>query len=370
MNSDTLMNLNGARLVEHPHFAHVFAEVLRHVQYGRADEPTCVIGPTGVGKTTLQNALVDYLIRQQYTGWRPSSSPPVILEAPAQYSGDFPWRSFMEDLLLTLGEPDLKSKVDLDRIEEAKRSKQAIRGTTRLNIAQIESLVRKRIKALGPVVIFIDEAQNIVEGLSVAKRKQNVNRIKNWANTMNTKFVLFGTHEAKDLLNLNEQLARRIAPIYFPRYRGLEQEEVQQFMDFYKALVEEFDLKMTRDVGKDYQYIYNHSLGCPGLLVSWLHDAISYCIDKNLSSISKRVLKKTQKSHDRLHTIELAIKEFEAYYESTLQDFNPYLVFPENVQMDLQSNASVIKRPPLPPGWKPGQQHPTRHQVHANRGME
>ena len=289
--------------------------------------------------------------------------PPVIVEAPAQSPTHFDWRSFMRQLLESLGEPSLKTKANLDRVEELRRKGESMLNGRRITLSETERLVVMRIRALKPIAIFIDEAQNMVEGLSLAKRTQNVNRLKSWANTMDTKFVLFGTHEAKDLLNLNEQLSRRITPIYFPRYQGLEQEERQQFFDFFKAMVQEFEIPIGKDVFKDHRYLYNHSLGCAGLMVSWLHNAVAYCIDKNLPSVSKKVLKETQISRDRLLSMEKAIKDFESYYQSTLAEFNPHTVVSDLDQIEMLPDTQLHQYAERKKRRKPGEQLPRRHPV-------
>jgi hypothetical protein len=185
---------------------------------------------------------------------------------------------------------------------------------------------------------------------------------------MDTKFMLFGTHEAKELLNLNEQLARRIVPIYFPRYQRESESDVKAFAQFYISLVKRLDIKIDPKVHENFYDIYDYSLGCSGLLVSWIHNAISHCISNNCFKITHAIMKKTRHSKDRLVTAEKAIKNFELFHQQSLEDFSPNEVFAdtdEQYQPDLlqsPKSQATTKR-----NLKPGQQHPKYHKVHENR---
>lgn len=370
MNSKILELLENCIPLEHQNFKSVFTEILCKTQHGRKDEVISVIGPSGIGKSTMQRFLAGYLAKQQAAGWKDDHFPPILIEAPASYKGEFPWRSFLEDLLEKLGDLNTSHKIDLDSQESKKRGGTFTTPRTRLTIGQLEKLVRTRIKVLKPIVIFIDECQNFVDQISSADIKSNINRIKNWANTMDTKFMLFGTHEAKDLLNLNEQLARRIIPIYFPRYQRDSESDLKSFAQFYISLIKRLEIKIDPKVHENFYDIYDYSLGCSGLLVSWLHNAISHCITNNCFKITPAIMKKTRHSKDRLATAEKAIKNFELFHQQSLEDFNPNEVFAD-VNADEQYQPDLLQSPKSQPttkgNLKPGQQHPKYHKVHENR---
>jgi len=358
MDKTTLHALEHEIYVAHSIANEVEAELLRFMQYGRRDECLCVVGPTGVGKSRMSKLLISKMVARLDGGWRQFNSYPLYIEAPSQYKGEFPWRAFLEELLLLLGEVDLSRKIDLDYTEECKKSGGKGPSVNRLNIGQLERLIRLRVKVLKPVAIIIDEAQNLVEGLSYKDRKANVNRLKNWANTMDTKFILFGTHESREILNLNEQLSRRITPVYFPRYVK-NTEEISEFASFYLGLTQALDLNMSPKINKDFLFIYNHSLGCPGLLATWLYDSIAYCVSKKLTKISYETFVKNKFSKMRLMVMEKAIKNFEVEYHNSFADFNPDEVqaddLPDQLNMDFVESKGQRGNP------KPGKQHPTRY---------
>lgn len=368
MDINTLDILENKIIIPHHNFDIVFKEILSVTQHGRKDEIVTVIGPAGIGKTTMLKYLFTYLCNQQAAGWRDDCHPPIIVEAPSAIKGDFPWKSFLTEILDKLGEKNINRKLNM---EDAQKRKQQGRGSStcsKPSVSELEDLMRTRIRYFRPIVIFIDEGQNIVDKIIERDKILNLNRLKNWANTMNTKFIVFGTHEAKELLNLNEQLSRRVVPVYFPRYQRDSETELKNFAQFFLSLKEHLDIKIDPKSYENFYDIYDYSLGCPGLLVSWLHRAIATCITHNNPQITSTILKSTRYSKVALTTTEKAIKNFERYYQQSLESFNPNEVFadPEDpYQPDLLRNSAapkVIKR-----NLKPGQQHPRYHKVHENR---
>ncbi len=368
MDSKTLDLLENNITLMHKNFSSVFTDILSATQHGRKDEIVCVIGPAGVGKSTMLKYLSGYLVKQQSAGWKDDCYPPIIVEAPPRETGGFPWRTFLEEILEKLGEVNFDNILDLDETENRKRQGKWSISRRSPSVAQLQKKMRLRIKSFRPVAILIDECQNMVDRISESEKIANLNRMKNWANTMKTKFILFGTHEAKELLNLNEQLSRRVLPVYFPRYQRESENEVMAYAQFFYSLIKILNLRLEAKAHEDFLEIHNYSLGCPGLLVSWLHRAITMCISTNTPKITATILKKTRHTRSALLTAEKAIKNFEAYYEQSLEDFNPSEVFADTdelYQPDLLEKSLTSRT--LKRDLKPGQQHPRYHKVHENR---
>lgn len=368
MDSKTLDLLENHITLMHQNFASVFTDILSATQHGRKDEIVCVIGPAGIGKSTMLKYLSGYLVKQQSAGWKDDCFPPIIVEAPSRETGGFPWRTFLEEILEKLREINVDSMLDLDETENRKKQGKWSISRSRPSIAQLQKKMRLRIKSFKPVAIFIDECQNMVDRISESEKIANLNRMKNWANTMKTKFILFGTHEAKELLNLNEQLARRVLPIYFPRYQRESETEIKAYAQFFYSLIKNLNLRLDTKADENFLDIYDYSLGCPGLLVSWLHRAITMCICTNVPKITSAILKKTRHTRSALLTAEKAIKNFEAYYRQSLEDFNPSEVCADTdelYQLDFLQKSPTSKT--LKRNLKPGQQHPRYHKVHENR---
>lgn len=367
MNEELLDLIENGIAIEHFHFREVLSQVFRKIQHGRRDEITSVLGPTGVGKTTLIRYLIQLMMDKQSSGWRDQRHPPIVVEAPAQTEKLFPWKEFLTELLTELGEDELDSKVDLDQIQEGLKFGRDTRSGPKADVPRLEYLLKKRVKALRPIAILVDESQNLVEGLPRKTVKANVNRLKSWANKMDTRLIFFGTHEARHLEDINEQLTRRISPIYFPRYRCEEDDERREFATFYVSLIKHTGIRIDPKVNDDFGFIVNHSLGCPGILAEWLQESIAYCIDRNQKIVTTAILRKTRFTINRLRTIEQAIKDFEVYHDSNFGNFNPFEVVGNDGQESIDLFPRKASRRIVPARVsKPGTQKPKRHPVHED----
>jgi len=360
-----IYNLEHTLIINHHTFNQVQRKILRYVQDGRSDQVVAILGPSGVGKTKQLKYLHSYLVQRQQGGWRQDQGPPIYVEAPAPIGGKFPMRAFIEDLLQLLGERNIKYKADFDQAVENKLHGRRVLSQAKMDIGQLQRLLRDRINVLRPIAILVDESQNFVDGVKYDDQKSHVNRLKNWANTMDTKFFLFGTHEGKALLNLNEQLARRISPIYFPRYQNTTNDK-KKFAEFLLGVTEALEIKMD-DCLNDFDFIYNHTLGCVGLLATWIQESLSYCRDHNAPSITKKIFHNHRMSYDRLSVAEYEIKAFEHFYESSQREFHP-----DFIQYDIQPEEDDFTVPPggdgpIRPGprkkSRPGKRKPARDKV-------
>lgn len=126
MDSKTLDLLENKIIIPHHNFDIVFKEILSATQHGRKDEIVTVIGPAGIGKTTMLKYLFTYLRKQQSAGWRDDCHPPIIVEAPSSIKGDFPWKSFLAEILDKLGEKNISRKLNLEDAQKKKATRKRI----------------------------------------------------------------------------------------------------------------------------------------------------------------------------------------------------------------------------------------------------
>lgn len=343
---------NKSKVIFHRHFNVAMEKTLREIQFGIDGEIQMVIAPSGVGKTTLCHFLAQYIQKQQTKGWRTDCGPPVIVECPAPNKGAFSITTLMEDILFSLGEIKISKKRDFDREVKWLQENGKLKYFRRISADDMERILINRIKLMKPCVVFIDECQLLASGLGRVTLIGNLNRIKRWTNLNNTKIILLGTHEAKRLLNLNEQLSRRINVVYFPRYQQNET-EMAEFAQIYRTLIKFLPIEIDKSCHSDFLYIYNHTLGCIGLLNSWLRRSYGYCLDKKLCSIKKDILDLHRFPYQSLEVAEQEIREFEQYSLYNQREYSPGLPqidFSESVPKTMVRNSSnprkgITKKP-------------------------
>jgi hypothetical protein len=231
-----------------------------------------VFGPAGVGKTTLrlkteQLITAELLNQLQEDRMR---IPVASVEAVAPESGSFNWRDHYRRLLQQLDEPLIDYKVnrcpDGRYVQEGARFMPPSRAVGTEYRYAVEQAIRYR----RPVAVMIDEAQHLGKIGSGRRLLDQLDVIKSIANQTNTVHVLFGTYDLLALRNLNGQLSRRSIDVHFARYHAEIPEDRQVFINTVQSFEKELPFPDSSDLVSNWEYLYERSLGCIGILKQWL----------------------------------------------------------------------------------------------------
>lgn len=114
-----------------------------------------------------------------------------------------------------------------------------------------------------------------------------------------TRHGLFGTYELLQLRNLSGQLSRRSIDIHFPRYKSENAEDIKDFQRVLKSFSIAIPLPETPDLEKNWDYFYERSIGCVGIVKDWLTQSLrkalsessNYLLDKYLQTYAPSVSK-------------------------------------------------------------------------------
>jgi hypothetical protein len=136
-----------------------------------------------------------------------------------------------------------------------------------------------------PFAVLIDEAQHF--GITSTGRKllDQLNTIKSVAAESKTVHVLCGTYELIPLRNLNGQLSRRSVDIHFGRYQADDESQRQEFINVLFTFQEHLPLLKTPDLVSKWDYFYERSLGCVGVLKDWLTRSLALALEDNCSTL-------------------------------------------------------------------------------------
>ena len=108
-----------ARLIPHTRFTETFDDLIKALDAMRPSRIITVQGPTGVGKTTLLNAVYHDGIKRALSDphWSSRRIPMVRLVAPLEGKRrQFSWPKYYEEMLKAADERGIKSKVDPERL--------------------------------------------------------------------------------------------------------------------------------------------------------------------------------------------------------------------------------------------------------------
>lgn len=196
------------------------------IRYPAGTSLILVVGPTGVGKTTLLGRTVKQLIEDARGDpmTTPGHIPAIAMEAPSPDSGNFSWKDYFTRALIAADEPMLANKITTD-VRGLHRDEQGHliieRTVTTLDLRRV---LEKCLYHRRPRAFIVDEAQHFKKMASGRRLLDQMDTLKSLANLGSTVHVLVGTYDLLGLMNLSAQLSRRSVEIHFPRYQ-LEQAE-------------------------------------------------------------------------------------------------------------------------------------------------
>ncbi|BDI18781.1 hypothetical protein ANSO36C_45830 [Nostoc cf. commune SO-36] len=233
-----------------------------------------VIGPSGVGKSTLLRLLYKKIIEQSIANMKinPGWIPIVCVEARAPGKGTFRWKSFYEIILKAVDEPEIQQKISYNDngIRRDSDGKLIIntRRTTEdaLRLAMENALIHRK-----PYTLAVDEFQHIGKMAGVELLQAHMDCVKSAVNITKVPWTGFGTYQLLDFLELSPQLSRRTKIIHFPRYCLESDEDIKEF----KRILEHFQYRMpllkTPLLKEEYwEFCYERSIGNFGTLRDWL----------------------------------------------------------------------------------------------------
>lgn len=347
-------------VVEHPHFHNAVEPVLTHVQLGSRGGILMVVGPTGVGKSTLIRycikTLDEYVLKYPECGM----GYPLVIEAPAPERGEFNWKDFYIHALKGLCEPSPERKIDIDAAVDALIHGKSIASHKHMTTYKLREIFEQAIDIRRPIAIFIDEVQHLAKCKSQIRKADNLDVIKSISNGAATSYILVGTYEARDMMYHGGQLSRRVCIDHFHRYR----EDILDFRYFehiFRSICIQFNLKVDEDVRNDIWYLYNHTLGCIGILMTWIRKTVELSITRGTKTLSRELFEKSRLSNIQLTAIAQEIAAFE-HEHAQESDFDPMPFFCPSASEETSSPfvPDIIRRRG---NHRPGVRKPMRDPV-------
>jgi hypothetical protein len=247
-----------------------------------------VLGPTGVGKTTLRMRIEQLLITELSAELRadPGRLAVVSVECIAPDPGAFSWRDHFRRLLLQMDEPLVDHKLDpgtsiriADRVVRFMPNAKAVGSEYR-------HAVERALCFRRPVVVMLDEAQHLASVGSPRRLSDQLDVIKSIANCTGTVHVLLGTYGLLSFRNLSAQLSRRSVDLHFPRYRADNPEDRNTFLAVLRSFEQQLPLAEPPELVKEWEYLYERSIGCVGVLKDWLMRALMGVSRRNASVLT------------------------------------------------------------------------------------
>lgn len=268
--------------VAHPQLVKAKDALMNAIRGAEPNSLIFVFGPTGVGKTTLRLKAEQLITAELLNELQENRMriPVASVEAVAPESGSFNWRDHYKRLLHQLDEPLIDYKVNRRPEGARAQSSATFMPPPRAVGTEYRYALEQAIRHRQPVAVMIDEAQHLGKIGPGRRLLDQLDVIKSIANQTNTVHVLFGTYDLLALRNLNGQLSRRSIDVHLARYHAEIPEDRQVFINIVQSFEKELPFTDASDLVSDWEFLYERSLGCIGILKQWLVRAATAALHK------------------------------------------------------------------------------------------
>ncbi len=269
------------------------------------DDPATValiflFGPTGVGKTTLLRRMTTKLLTSNIEKMEQDKGfiPIAGIEAATPEFSNFNWKDFYSRALTVLQDPCLE-----------------LPGYGQVTNSKLKTSLEAALKYRQLQVFCIDEAQNLSKVASGGKLRDQTDCIKSLANFTAVKFVLAGTYDLLILRNLSAQLCRRSLDIHLERYKAENPEDLKAFRGIVQTFQRHLPLEVEPDLLKHWDFCYERSFGCVGILKDWLSRAFFCASSQGAKTLTIKHLQSSAYSTEQCMIIVTETKHGEKQLE-------------------------------------------------------
>ena len=273
----------GQVVFNHPALDRALVAVRRHVAPGAQPSIVLLFGPTGVGKTTLVQAL------KRSTD--PSDGRVVYVTCvpvAGRQGYDFA-RTHWRLIAVAAGDSFPDDHVSPHAAAERLRSG-CVRRDGPATLTEYRLGVLDMLRDSAVRLVILDEAQHMTRVPSARTQADQLDVIKHCVDHTGIPHVLVGTYELSVMVAPGDQLARRSCEVHFEPYRWPVASDRDAFQRIFGQFVGALPLpdprKSWEDLAKHQDEAYLGCLGCVGILKDWLHRGLQSVLEANRDALS------------------------------------------------------------------------------------
>jgi len=273
--------------VAHPYLKAVSGALRRAIQEPAGASLIFVIGPTGVGKTTLRLRIEQELKQRFVAAGEPDPGriPVVGFEAVAPDSGNFSWKDYYRRALRVLEEPLIDYKRDYPDTSRCRDVEWTM--ADRVCGPELRHALEQALRHRRPAAVLIDEAQHFTKMASGRRLSDQLDCLKSLASLTGCVHVLIGTYELLPCRNLSAQLSRRSIDMHFRRYRADDTDDAIAFQRVIFSFQRHLPLAEEPQLCRDWEFCYARSMGCVGILKDWFTRALAAALERGAPTLTQ-----------------------------------------------------------------------------------
>ncbi len=273
-----------------------------------------LLGPTGVGKTTLVEAL-ERRAGPSADGIVLMTCPPVVGRRGYDF-GKMHWRLIAK----AAGDPFPDDHVSPD-VARSQLQRGHVWRDRPVTTDEYRLGVLAMLRQRGARAVVLDEAQHMTRVPSARSQADQLDVIKDSVDRSGIPHVLVGTYELSVMVAPGDQLGRRSLVVHFPPYRPSEAAEREAFQRIFGQLVSALPLADPRlswaALRAHLSDVYVGCAGCVGILKDWLCRALQLVIESGAECVDWPVMDRCRLSDQALYAV---AEEIRSYRDSKRPD--------------------------------------------------